>query len=269
MTKNYSPEAIAQNFWVEYFRKLMGEVENRIDEKEGHEYIQAKRDLPENIAVGSLEDLMIDHEYLVKPCVEWDEVKTCLKGVGITEAALIEWLVFLLKPYPLEGVLSNPLLQLEKTAERVCREFNLKIKELSPIIKKLENLARRDKVYRDFAPLHETIEAFKFNVKVYRAIVKGKKDTDKKWAQTRGIDKNTEKVSPQKHKFWNVLIPPALRIVNRFCHNDNCETTCKKTHQKAIEKVAELLKILYPSIYKEDIQTIANRIKQKDGRDLA
>ncbi len=260
MKQNDSPEAIAQNFWIGVYREVAGRLENAIDGGEGlEEYIRTKRSLPEDAAVGGSKDLTIEHGYLVKPYMEWEKIKTCLKGIGITETALIERLVFLLKPYPLEDALSNPFLQrFEKATKHICRELNRKIKELSPLIRRLENLAVQDEVYHDFEPIRKTIEAFKFDVAVYKAIIKKKKNTDKKWAEAHLIDKDIEKVSPQKHKFWNVVIPPALEIVDRFCY----------TQEEAYRKIAELLKILYPDVWKGDIQTNANRIKQKNYKHL-
>lgn len=260
MKDDNSPEVIAQKFWIEFYKKFKERVENvLLDEKEEIKYIHAKRSLPEDATVGGSEDLMIDYEYLVKPYVEWGKVRTCLRDVGITKT-VIERLVFILKPYPLDGALSNPLIQkVEKAANGMCRDLNRQIKELSPLIKRLENLTRQDAAYRKLKPLRETIEALKFDVELLKAIIERKKSTDKKWKEMRLIDKNTDKVSPQKHKFWNITIPSAIKILNGFCENE--KRTCIKT--------AELLKILYPNIWKEDIHTIASRIKQKYYRNLS
>ena len=82
------------------------------------------------------------------------------------------------------------------------------------------------------------------------------------------IDKNLKK-SPQKHKYWNDKVPEAITIINEYSHNSECNKNssgsrdCRKTHNKAINKTAEFLKLLYPSIWKEDIKTVASRIKQR------
>jgi hypothetical protein len=151
--------------------------------------------------------------------------------------------------------------------ESMCAEYNRLIKELSPLVKRLKNLQKKGAIYEDFASLTLTILQFDRDIDVCREIVRIKRIADEQYLSTYCIGKDLNK-SFQKHKYWNVVVSGALKIVNPYCHTDNCESACRKTHQKAITAVADLLKILYPSIWKEDVKTIASRIKQKDYRNI-
>lgn len=277
--EDYSPETVAKNFWKDWHltiaHKISDSIMNRLDidpaEKKHHiDYISKKKSLPSDLPVGSIEDQLLDFKYLQKPNTDWDKIKECLRDFNVDNKD-IELVVFILKRAPsVEWTLSpreNPAFTaFNKAADSMMSEFNQKIRELSPLVNHLEKL-QEDTPYKDYFLLTQPIEVLKYHIALYREIIKNKRDTDKRWLGIYCLDKDLKK-SPQKHKYWNVVVSDALKMLNLYCHNGNCDSNCRKTHQKAITKVAELLKILYPSIWKEDIQTIANRIKQKDYRNI-
>lgn len=274
---NRTPEEVAKDFWIDIHQTIQNRLMQSIkdgdespDEKKHYlSYIDSKRSLPDDAPVGGLKDLVLEHHFLVKPYLPWDKIKSTLKAFNIDDRK-IQTLVCILKPSPIEQKFipdENPLYaRIVVSEENVCDEFNREIRELSPLVKRLKNL-QEVKGYEDFAPLILTILKLEYDLEVYREIVKRKRITDKQLLAVYCIDKDLKK-SPQKHKYWNVVVSSALKILNPFCHSDNCETSCRKTHQKAITAIAELLKILYPSIWKEDVKTIASRIKQKDYRNI-
>ena len=275
--EDYSPETVAKNFWLYWLRTIMQQVSdrimNRLDidqaEKKHHlDYVNKKKSLPPDLPVGGIEDQLLDFHYLQKPNTDWDKIKDCLRDLDIDNKN-IELLVFILKRAPIEHTLvpqENPTLTaLNEAADSMISEFNQKIRELSPLIKRLEKLQEVGSFYKEFHPLSMTIEALRYEIALCHEIIQLKKVKDRQWLDIYCLDKDLKK-SPQKHKYWNHVASFAVNKLNEYYHNDNCERNCSKTHQKAYTKVAELLKILYPSIWKEDIKVISNRIKQKDYR---
>lgn len=89
-------------------------------------------------------------------------------------------------------------------------------------------------------------------------------DTDRK-KQLRYLhwDDNFSNKPLQKQSEWNHRVKRTVDILNKYYCTESCERPCKKIHSAAITKTAELLKTLYPEIWVEDTETVANRIKQK------
>lgn len=272
---HYTPPEVAFEFWRKWYqeqdnlRKEMIETSSmdECEKKRLLEYTQ-KIDSLGPLPVGNFEVASLDFDYLTKPGVDWGKIRDCLRDFPIDDIA-IESLVFILTRAPFDSSVNpsnNPFIKVFNDAENaVVSGIKQQIKKLSPLIKRLENLREGSLLYRDSAPISATIETLKLDLAVHREIIKLKDNLDKAKLNFYGIDKDLKK-SPQKHKYWNIVVSFAVKKLNEYCHNENCDSKCSKTHQKAITQVAELLKILYPSIWKEDIPTIANRIKQKDYR---
>lgn len=275
--EHYTPPEVAFEFWRKWYqetdnlRKEMIETSgmDECEKKRLLEYTQ-KIDSLGPLPVGHFEVASLEFDYLKKPGVDWGKIRGCLRDFPIDDIA-IESLVFILMRAPFDSSVNpsnNPFIKVINDAENaVVTGIKQQIKQLSPLIKRLENLQEGNLLYRDSAPISATIETLKLDLAVHREIIKLKDNSDKAKLNFYGIDKDLRK-SPQKHKYWNIVVSFAVKKLNEYCHNENCDSKCGKTHQKAIMKVAELLKILYPSIWKEDIQIIANRIKQKDYRNI-
>ena len=69
--------------------------------------------------------------------------------------------------------------------------------------------------------------------------------------------------APQKHSFWSYATAGAIYYVNCFCHGDRCKKKCNTLHERSYLLVANLLKILYPNIWREKADNIANNIKTR------
>lgn len=263
-------EIAADGFWLNIRKREWQSIEKEmlnLPEGEKKErflrYTQAVENLPER----SPKRIFLCHKYFVRPYVQWNEVRDVFDGLEIPQSEL-DYTVFILKPEPLEAIISSqehPYVQ-EKSRQdkRLLDHCNKRIKTLAPLIKKLEIL-RKDEDFSDFAPMKDTIEIMRLNKQLYEAIKKDKEALDARYRKAYRIDKNLNK-SPQKHEIWNLLIPKALKNINHYFHTGNCVPQCRIIHNTAIMKIAELLKILYPDIWTEDVNTVAMRIKQKDYR---
>jgi len=275
-----TPAKVAKDFWSGLYQKLQDRLIQSIEDgketfpgEKNHyrSFIEKKRSLPDDKPVGDSQELVLSHHFLVKPYLPWNNLKHIQDDLKIDDKKF-QVLLFILKPTPIEQTLvpeENWLLKrIDEVSDNFVTECNRKIKALSPLVKKLENLIKEDESYAAFPPIYSTISAMQYDIGCTREIVKRRLTTEKNYLDINLIDKDLKK-SPQKHKYWNVTVSNALKILNPYCHTDNCENNCRKTHQRALTKIAELLKILYPSIWKEDIKTIASRIKQKDYRNLS
>lgn len=203
--------------------------------------------------------------HLVKPTLPMAQIDECLREYDIEDEKK-DLLLFKLKPYPVERIL-NGLSESEDVkilVEDVCRERRNRRKKIAPLVKQLKNL-RMDEPFLDFPPLKETIEKFEYLLAFDEEVIKQGKTLHKKIYRDFGLDKAKD-ISSQKHTFWNQAVPAAVDILNPFHHDDNCRRKCEITHEGALKKVAELLKILYPTIWKEETSTITKRIKQKNYR---
>jgi hypothetical protein len=207
---------------------------------------------------------MFTYHDFVSPSLPWKKIEQKLMGLDIKDEVK-DLLIFILKPYPLEEEFRG-FPKLKELEERVCGESNRKIKKLSPLLKQLENL-QNCQSFNDFIPLSETVKKLKEEIAYHREIVKFGKGIYKKFYTMQGLDKDLLK-SAQRHRFWNLAVSGALTILNQFYHTWGCGENCKKTHEETIRKVAELLKIIYPKIWKENIPTIMNRIKAKNYRQI-
>lgn len=273
--KTKTPEEVAKEFWVETYAEIRQRIEESISdgttsEERDHylRFVQHLKQLPESTPVGGLEELIINHLYLVSPYLPWNEVRAIFNGLSIDEQAM-KGIIFVLKPTPIEHSMDLRENSLNQLIDKACKETiddcNKKIKNLSPLVKRLEKLMRENEAYSKVRSLNETVAVLRHDIELYRAIVRTKAENDKRHLQRYLIDKDLNK-SPQKHKFWNIAVAAALQRINPYCHTDNCAPQCRKTHKTALIKVAELLKILYPNIWTEDVDTIASRIKAKEYR---
>jgi len=274
-----TPQKVAQAFLRDYYQQLQDRMIQTIKDKETspekrqHQlsYIEQLKSITDDEKLcGSAKYLALIYDYQVRPYLPREKLKKFRDELSLDDNKF-ELLLFHLKPAPIEQTLipeENPAMkQLREETEKGLTQFNKRIKELSPLVKRLKNLTETDH-YKYFRPIFVTIDRMQFDIDVCREIVKQERAAKKRFLGNYLIDKDREK-SPQKHKYWNAVVSNALKIVNPACHTDYCKAGCRKTHQKAITAVAELLKILYPSIWKEDIKTIASRIKQKDYRNLS
>ena len=275
---HYTPTEVAIEFWTRWYQ----ETDNiRKEELEASnigastknslcDYIKKVDDIGRPLPLGNIDVDFLKFNYLQKPSVDWDKVKVCLSDFNMDDIA-VESFVFAIMRGPIDYITNpsnNPFIKVFNDAENeVVSGIKQQIKKLSPLVKRLENLREGSLLYRDSAPISATIEELKLDLAVHKEIIKLKDNSDKAKLNFYGIDKDLKK-SPQKHNYWNHVVSFAVKKLNEYCHNGNCTNKCRKTHQKAITKVAELLKILYPTIWKEDIPTIANRIKQKDHRGI-
>ena len=272
-----TPQKVAQAVLLSFNQQLQDRLIQTIKDKETspekrqHQlsYIEQLKSIPDDEKLrGSVRYLALIYNYQVRPYLPWDKLKKFQDELRIDDKNF-ELLLFRLKPAPIEQTLipeDNPAMkQLNEEYEKTLVLFNRQIKELSPLVKKLKKLTETDH-FKYFLPIFVTIDRMQWHIDCCREIVKLMRAARKRHLEFLGIGQNIKK-SPQKHKYWNLVVTNALKIVNPACHTDDCKG-CRKTHQKAITAVAELLKILYPSIWKEDVKTIANRIKQKDYRSI-
>jgi hypothetical protein len=266
-----SAKDVAEGIFVDFQKQFVNEFSEVLKflPQEEKRFLLFYLNAPKKLPTDSLEDFVLTHHFLVEPYVRWDKIKKALKGLNIDEKRA--WtIVFVLKPLPLEKELfpnKNLLYKVIKSVEkRTCDFCSKQIKQISPLVKQLENLYHTAPERRvSFPP---TIDSLKRDIEVYRELIKKVSDRERAFRQSFRIDKDLKK-SPQKHIYWNVTVSRGIRMLNQYCHSNRCQHNCKITHETAIRKTAELLKILYPQVWKENISTIANRIKQKDYRHLS
>ena len=271
-----SSKEFAEGFWAALYQQYIQRIRQFMATRHKHEaklywqYMDELERLTADERKGGGK-ILIDYKFHVKPYLPWKKINDAFKDLKVDNYS-IESIIFVLKPFPIEKVIiaeNNPALEcFEEASDIIVADCNKKIRQLSPLVQKLRNLAKEDKGYAEYVPLYLTVAAMDYDIECCRELVKTKQSGDKNWRETYYLDKNLKK-SPQKHEYWNVAVSGALKILNPFCHSDNCNANCKKTHQKAITLIAQLLKILYTSIWKEDVKTIADRIKQKDYRNIS
>ena len=281
VAKLKTPEEVARDFWAGVFKDLrerLEETESKAtdstsDKTARHErelftgFSRELQNLPKDAPIPCLKEVLIQHKYLVKPYLPWDRIGIVLSDLNLNREK-IEGLVLLLKPVPIEhhlGLLKDTIIQkFEKTIKKEVDRLNEKVKALSPLLKRLEKLSRQ-REYRGFSPLSGTVTRLRRDIAISKAMVKARRENDKKLLEGYGIDKDPNK-SPQRHKYFSTIAVRALRVINQSCHTDACEPHCKKTHKKAYVKIAELLNILYPTIWTQSTDIIANKIKSMEQR---
>lgn len=233
------------------------------EEKRFTAYQQKLEELPANTFLLDRDYLLITHEYVVKPFLPWDRITDLLSDLAIDKQT-IDALIYFLKPFPIETRM-NMQDPLEQYKNKITDITNKKIKSLAPLVKRLENLSKADKRYSRFEPLTLTVAALRRDIQIYKAIVRYRKENDKAFRKLLLIDKDPNK-SPLRHRIWREIATSAVKVINRYCHTNDCEEgRCRKTHTKAYVKVGELLKILYPTIWTQDIDMV-NRIKSMEQR---
>jgi hypothetical protein len=273
--QSYTPKSTAdrafnaiQNKLLEKIPKLILDYLPEEDRQFSWFYLNAPPEIP-NHSLDKFIWYPKIHQILVVRSVPWGKIKRSLQEFRFDEKT-IKAIVYILKPIPIEKVLfpNNSLGQsaIKDFEKRFCGDLAKDIKRLSPLIKQLENLYQISPQLRSSLP--PAIDSLKKERETYRELIKLFKDREKKLYRSFKIDKDLKK-SPQKHRYWNVTTSGAINILNQYCHHGGCDKNCRKTHEKAIRTVAKLLKILYPMVWKENISTIANRIKQKDYRHLS
>lgn len=158
-------------------------------------------------------------------------------------------IVIILMPYPLENKLvpekrSRFSAEKDRYEKSILDEANKKIKLLSGMIGQIKEMSK-DALIGINQPLGEAVcyldKCKAYLQEIVRVHAERKRDLL--------VDDNLQK-EPHKHRFWNTLIVKAVGMVNPYCHDTGCDD-CKKTHDKAILIVHELLKILYPGIWKD------------------
>jgi len=200
----------------------------------------------------------------VSPSIPWDEINESLQEINIYEE-MMHCLVFALKPFNLEKILKEGYPNLKEITDRVCKESNMVIKRLSTMLAQIQNILSRDHL-TDVIPLQEIADRLQGYLAYHHEIVKRGRDAHERYMRMLLLNKNRGKTLPQKHQFWNLAVSGATSLLNRYYHTQTCEYECQVTHTKAVRKVADLLKILYPTIWTEDTETITQRIRQKDYR---
>jgi hypothetical protein len=212
------------------------------------------------------EDATIIYCLFVEPHFPLFKIKKCLKEFDLDENT-IRKLLFILKPINIEDLLtgnsSSSVMPIASIQNQI-KLYKQKIKQRAPLVKQLENL-KQDILHKNFYPLSQTVDRIKKEINIYRDFLDLVKGSETTLFHTYSFDRNLGK-NPQKQRYWNDKVSESIKIINQYSHNADCCRNCRKTHKKAIHKIAELLKLLYPSIWKEDIQTIADRIKQRNYR---
>ncbi len=198
---------------------------------------------------------------IVRNALNWPKIRACFSGLKIAEDNL-EFIVFILKPWPFTNQFTEGYPELNSFVALTRADINKVIKRVSPLVKQLTNMHFP---YPDVLPtIGIDYVKFKYYLAVCRKIVKlGKKIPDMYFKHF-GIEA-TKYESPQQHSFWKYAVAGAFNKLNKYCH-DSCSRNCTVEHVRAYRVIARLLKILYPSIWLEDIDTIANTIKSKNNR---
>lgn len=224
----------------------------------------------------------------IMPYLPWKKINDVFLDLPRkTNKENIEWIVFMLMPVPIEHMIFEEMgdtkirvdeSELDRTFEKIYGQRLTKmasqiIKLRSGLKGQLEKLQAEIYAYDEYTPIY-----WKQYEPLTLVIGELEKEIDKftvlkNSAQKRveirkklySFDLNSNK-SPKKQRYWNKTIPQGLKVLNRFCHTDKCKKPCSKTHKTAYEKIALLLKILYPRIWPDDIKTIANQIKSREHR---
>jgi hypothetical protein len=150
--------------------------------------------------------------------------------------------------------------------QSLSQNANIKIKKYSRLKGQFEKLLQ-DTDWQEFEPLTSVINKLIGSLEKERSMVDFLKRREKAYRSLYYFDKALNKPT-KKQGYWNHVIIPALKLINNYCHNNHCTRTrqCSITHATAYYKIAELLKILYPSIWTESIKTISNQIKSREQR---
>jgi len=199
------------------------------------------------------------YESLVKHQLCWSKIATCFSGLKIDKEE-VDFIVFLLKPYPFTNEFKYGYPELELLVQSTCAEINKLRKKLSPLAIQFNNIRFP---HHDILPIvgFDHIQC-NYYLSLCRKIVQIGKKIPGMHFRYLGIEKSRYKF-PQKHTFWKYAVTGAVHRLNKYCHDDNCERECNVIHRQTIRVIARLLKILYPSIWREKLDTITKRIKTK------
>lgn len=219
----------------------------------------------------------IEFANIVEPRLPWvkiNKVFTDIRKKGLKEETIL-LIVFILKPFPLEREIQKGMPELHKIEKEICGASNQRIKRLPTIIKQLEKMSEKSHMpLYNTADFAQALKNLREELEYHREIVRIGKDLHKRYLAILGIDKDVKKIHPKKHKFWSVAVSTAVTVLNDFCHSELCEQDakgiwlCYKTHKKTLQKIAELLRILYPTIWKLDVNSIFRLIEQRDYRNI-
>jgi hypothetical protein len=156
----------------------------------------------------------------------------------------------------------NIAMKHRELANAISKELKSRVRSLSRTIGGLKALEKGQKAYSDFAPLNQTIESLEFDLNLYQSAATVPE-------KTKTLFDKSLNISDQKQNFWNVCTHKAIELINKNCHDASCKPpACTETHKKAITATAQILKTLYPKVWKENIETIEERIKQKNYRQI-
>ena len=188
------------------------------------------------------------YELCVKPHLPWNKIYESLKIIPKKDE--IEKIIFELKPYPIEKIIDQKIRK-ENIFEKDIKQQIQQIARLQGILKHLP----KDPFLRDSDHIEKFRNSELLNMAYFREMGKLMRRIEKENLNRLGIDRNLNK-SPQKHPYWNKIVSNAIRSLKPYY----------RTQKATLQKIAELLKLLYPTIWKEGIGTIANRIKLKNYR---
>lgn len=203
----------------------------------------------------------------VKPKLNWRKISTCLSPIRIPKD---KWdlIVMLLKPIPFTTEFTSGYPELEKLVASTRREIAPLAKRLAPIAQQLKNIPYP---YRDLLPnlqLYKIAPQIKDLSDIYTSMDELGKQIPKRHFRYFGIATRKYE-TPQKQDFWTYAIGGAANELNKYCHDGRCPNKpCKEIHDvKVFPVIAQLLKTLYPTIWKESTAAIARNIATR-GRNF-
>lgn len=262
MDKETIDEAIWASLWPYFLGGLQENFEAPIQESPSYKAFYNEltyyRELETSPFSNEFLELMkanfLPYKYFIRPRLPWKAIDSCLKDFAF-QPGQKDFLIMKLTVGNIENAMK--IMELVKDGKK---RVNQGLKQLPSVVRTLDNL-------QICTP--EELAAFRNKIKMlqtFRDVLTHTEDFIKKMYH---LDKKP-KIRPQKHKYWNTIVSQTIEEFNALCHDaDLCNNPCRKTHSKAIRTVAKLLTIIHPTIWTEEVKTIANRIKQKDYRNIS
>ncbi|MBE9535708.1 MAG: hypothetical protein IMF07_00870, partial [Proteobacteria bacterium] len=181
--------------------------------------------------------------------IPWGKVYDVLSNLDIEKKAIKALIVSISSPFIDDLIKATPAQKNNFISEECIPELNRRIQKLARISGLIKDL-QKEKRYKKLNILTETVACLEWEKSFSQEFISAHKEAEKIEAEYTGIGSNKNK-SPPKHKVWNEIVSTAINQLNKYCHiyglceDDNCD----KIHKKTITKTAELLKLLYPSIW--------------------
>ena len=127
---------------------------------------------------------------------------------------------------------------------------------LSILVEELEKIKENE--FEHYTALPAIISEMKEHTLAYTELVVILEDTVNKTIA------HPEMKPTFKRYFWEKVIVQSIELINDFCHVEACaKHDCLIIHDLTINKTAELLKIIYPEHFTEDIAHVASQIKTR------